>query len=124
MHDLSIYDFELPDVSEWLAGDDRTLAFQVVDGDGSGVDISNATVTWSLFGREYQDDPADAILTESDSSVEVVTDNRVDTSVGEFEVRIDGEATEAEYGVYYQRPVVNQSDGTNASWRGEIVITA
>jgi len=123
-HDLTQTAFELADIEEWLAGDNRVLAFQVVDAAGAGVDISGATVTWSLFGREYQSDPADAVLSDSDSGVEVVTDNRVDTSVGEFEVRIDGEATDDLWGEYHQRPRVEQTDGTEASWRGEVVLSA
>jgi len=124
MHDVSLYDFELPDITEWLAGDDRALAFKVTDGTGTGVDISDATVTWALFGREYQTDAADAVIDESDGGVEIVTDNRVDTSAGEFEVRIDGEATDDEWGEYWHRPVVEQSDGTEASWVGRVVLTA
>lgn len=124
MHELTQYAFELPDVDEWLAGDDRTLAFQVVDESGSGVDISGATVAWSLFDRDYETDSADAVLDDSDSGVELVTDNRVDTSIGEWEVRIDGEATDDLYGEYHQRPSVEQADGTEASWRGDVIVTA
>lgn len=124
MHELDRYAFELPAVEEWLAGDDRTLAFQVVDANGDGVDISEATVDWHLYEREYHDDAADALLSGSDSGVELVTDNRVDSSAGEFEVRIDGEATADLWGEYYHRPTVEQSDGTEATWRGEVVLTA
>lgn len=124
VHELSQYAFELPGVTEWLSGDDRVLAFQVVDEDGTGQDISSATVQWRLFDRAYQDDSADAIVTESDSGVEVVTDTRVDTSIGEFEVRVDGDVTAEEWGEYYHRPIVEQADGTRASWRGEVVLTA
>jgi len=125
VHEVSIYDFELPEIEDWLAGDDRTLAFQVVDGDGNAVDISTATVSFGLFDREYEDDAADAVVSDGDSSVEVVTDSRVDTVDGEFVVHIDGEATEDDiYGEYYQRAVVEQSDGTLASWRGRVIITA
>jgi len=123
-HDISVYDFELPDVDDWLAGDDRVLAFTVTDDQGNGIDISNATVTWLLAEREYIDDDADAVLTQDDSGVEIVTDNRVDTSNGEFEVRIDGSATEDQYGEFYQRPQVEQTDGTVATWRGEVVLSA
>jgi hypothetical protein len=123
-HQLTQYDFELPDVDDWLAGDDRVLAFQVVDADGNGVDISGATVEWELFGRDYETDAADAVISGADSDVELVTDNRVDTSVGEWEVRIDGSATADLWGRYWQRPRVTQSDGTEASWRGEVVLTA
>jgi len=124
MHDLSLFAFELPTVEEWLAGDDRVLAFQVTDDAENPVDISNATVSWGLWTRPYQDADPDAVLTDADSGVEVVTDTRVDTTNGEFEVRVDGEATDGEFGEYCQRPLVEQSDGTEASWRGKIILTA
>lgn len=123
-HQLSQYVFELPDVEDWLSGDDRVLAFQVVDADGNGVNIDAATVSWALHDRPYHDDPADAVLTGSDSGVELVTDSRVDTGVGEWEVRIDGDATSEEWGEYWHRPSVEQTDGSEASWRGRIVLTA
>jgi hypothetical protein len=124
MHELTQYDFELPAVEEWLAGDSRELAFRVVDANGDPVDVSGATFAWALFNREYQDDPADAVLSDADSGVEIVTDNRVDTTAGEWEVRIDAAATEDTWGEYYHRPEVVQADGTTASWRGEVVLSA
>jgi hypothetical protein len=114
----------LPEVSEWLSGDDRTLVFQVVDGDGNPVDISTASVEWNLYERAYNDDPTNAVLSGTDSGVELVTDTRVDTTNGEWEVRIDGAATADLYGTYYHRPAVEQTDASSASWRGEITITA
>lgn len=124
MHELSQYSAELPAVEGWLAGDDRALVFRVVDGDGDPVDISGATVSWALFERPYQTDPADAVLSGDDSGVELVTDNRVDTAGGEWEVRVDGAATEALWGSYWHRPEVVQQDGSTASWRGEAILTA
>src|SRR6056297_1815133 len=124
-HQLTQFDYELPPIEEWLSGDDRTLAFVVVDAAGDPVDISNATVTWSLHNRSYQDASDTTVLDESDSGVEVVTDNRVDTTAGEFEVRIDGEATDDDiFGEYWHRPVVEQTGGTEAAWKGKIIITA
>jgi hypothetical protein len=124
VHDLSIFDYELPTIEEWIAGDDRTLAYQVTDADENGVDISNADVTWRLFERAYQSDPADAVLSTADSDVTLVMDSRVDTSIGEFEVRVAGEATDALWGEFVQRPHVEQSDGTESSWRGDVILTA
>lgn len=123
-HQLSTYVSELPTVEDWLAGDDRTLAFQVVDEDGNGVDITAATVHWELFERPYESDPSEAIIAGSDSDVELVTDSRVDAGNGEWEVRIEGGATDGEWGVYTQRPRVEQTDGTEASWLGEVILTA
>jgi hypothetical protein len=124
VHELSQYAFELPAIEDWLAGDDRTLAFKVVDQDGTGVDISTATVRWRLFQKEYETDAADAVLDGSDANVELVTDSRVDTSVGEWEVRVDGAATDGKWGTFTHRPEVEDSEGGVASWRGEIDLSA
>lgn len=124
MHDLELYDFELPTIEDALAGDSRTLAFQVVDADGNGVDITAATVSWALFEREYQSDASDAVIDESDSEVSVVTDDGVDPTLGEFEVRLDPGATDALWGEFYHRPKVTQADGSVVSWRGELILTA
>jgi hypothetical protein len=124
MHDLNIYVADLPAVEDWLAGDDRTLAFRVTDANGDGVDITNATVEWAMYERPYESDPADAVLSGQDSDIEIVTDNRVDTSVGEFEVRVDGEATADLWGEFTHRPSVEQTDGTRASWVGPVILTA
>ena len=123
-HNLDIYAFELPVVEDWLSGDNRTLAFVVVDGNGDPVDISGATVEWNIYERPYIDDPTEAVLSGDDADVELVTDSRVDTSAGQWEVRIDGEATDDHWGEFWQRPRVEQSDGTEASWRGRVVVTA
>lgn len=124
VHDLDVYAFALPTVDGWLSGDDRAFVFRVVDGDGTAVDISNATVKWGLYQRPYQSDPADAVLTGDDSGVEIVTDNRVDTTAGVFEVRIDGSATADRWGRYWHRPRVEQADDSVATWRGKVVIEA
>jgi len=124
MHDLELYDFELPTIEDALAGDSRTLAFRVVDADGSGVDITPATVGWALFEREYQSESADAVIDESDSEVSVVTSGSVDPTLGEFEVRLDPGATDAVWGEFYHRPEVEQADGSVVSWRGELILTA
>lgn len=123
-HQLDLYSFELPAIEDWLAGDNRVLDFVVTDADGNAIDISNATVSWSLFDRAYQNDPANAIISGDDADVEIVTDTRVDTTAGEFEVRLDSSATESLYGEYWHRPVVEQSDGSTAKWRGRAILTA
>jgi hypothetical protein len=123
-HELTQYDFDLPAIEDWLSGDDRTLAFVVVDAAGDPVDISGATVAWALYDRPYNDDPANATLSDSDSGVELVTDNRVDTTAGEWEVRIDAAATVDLWGDFTHRPSVTQTDGTTATWIGDVTITA
>jgi hypothetical protein len=124
MHELEQYQFELPRIEDALAGDSRTLAFQVVDGDGDGVPISAATISWALFDRKYQSDPADAILSDADSDVSLVTSGSVDPTVGEFEVSLAPAATADTWGEFYHRPEVEQADGSIVSWRGELVLTA
>ncbi|MFW5964381.1 MAG: hypothetical protein ACOCQM_05900 [Natronomonas sp.] len=124
-HDLSTHVYELPPVEEWISGDNRVLQFTVVDGVGDPVDISDAEMSWALYERAYQDDPDDAVLSDSDSGVEVVTDSRVDTEEGEWEVRIDADATADDiWGEYWHRPSVEQVDDSRASWRGRVVVTA
>lgn len=123
-HELSQYAAELPPITDFLAGDDRVLAFSVVDADGNTVDIADATVSWSLHERPYESDSSTAVLSGSDSDVEVVTDDRVNSADGDFEIRLDPSATDDLWGNYHQRPVIEQSDGTTASWVGKIVITA
>jgi hypothetical protein len=125
MHDLTMFDYSLPDIDDWLSGDSRTLAFTVVDADGNAVDISAATVSWTLHNRAYQDASDSTVLSGSDSGVELVTDSRVDTANGEWEVRVSDDATTDDiYGEYFHRPVVEQADGSVAAWRGRIVISA
>jgi len=124
VHEASIYAHEIPDITGWLAGDDRTIALQVVDENGDGVDIDLATVSWAMYEREYQTESSDAVISGSDSDVELVTDSRVDTSIGEWEVRVDGEATSDLYGEYYHQPEVEMDDGTTAKWIGRVVISA
>jgi len=123
-HQLSQYVSELPAVEDWISGDDRALVFQVVDGNGNPVDITGATVAWALYERPYQNDPAEAVLSGSDSGVKLVADNRVDTTAGEWEVDIQSGATDGLYGEYWHRPAVKQPDGSTASWRGKIILTA
>lgn len=123
-HDLSLYDFKLPSIEDWISGDDRTLAFQVTDDQSNGVDVSGATITWLLADREYVDDPADAVLTESDSGVSIDTSGSIDPTVGEFEVVVGGAATDELWGQYHHRPKVEAGDGTVSSWLGEIKLTA
>jgi hypothetical protein len=124
MHDLSVSVFDLPDTEQWFAGDSRALEFQVVDGNGDPVPIPGATITWALFERAYQTDPADAVLSDGDAGVTVRTADIVDPEQGEFEVRVTPQATEGLYGEFYQRPVVEQSDGSTAAWRGSVVVEA
>ena len=116
--------FVLPDIVDFIAGDSRIISLTLTDGNGNAVDISNATVEWRLFSREYETGDSAAVLTGDDADVEIVTDNRVDTTAGEFEVRLDPSATADLYGEFYQRPKVTQSDGSEASWLGRIVLSA
>lgn len=124
-HELTQYVSELPTVEDWISGDDRTLAFQVVDGSGTAVDITNATVSWELYRRAYEDGSSNAVLTGADADVELVTDSRVDLTNGEWEVRVGAAATESDvWGEYHQRAIVEQDDGTTATWRGRVLIEA
>jgi len=124
MHDLNEYVSELPTVEDWISGDDRKLAFKVTDGEGNGIDIGDATVSWALYDRPYGDDTSNAVLTDGDADVDLVTSAGVDPTVGEWEVDVGGAATEEEWGEFTQRPKVEASDGTVATWRGTVLIEA
>lgn len=121
VHQLSQYAFDLPAIEEWIGGDDRVLAFAVVDADGNTLDISSYTLRWRLFERAYQTDQADAVLDEGDSTVTVST---TDAANGKWEVEVDGDATDGEWGRYYHRPEIEQTNGDVASWRGTVILTS
>ena len=123
-HSLDPSAFILDDVVDFLAGDSRVLSFTLTDGNGNPVDVSNATIEYRWFEREYQTGDSAAVLTGDDADVEIVTDNRVDTTAGEFEIRLDPSATVDLYGDYYQKARVVQEDESEASWVGRINITA
>lgn len=120
VHELSQYAYDLPAIEEWIGGDDRVLAFAVVDADGNTLDISSYTLRWRLFERAYQTDQADAVLDEADSTVTVST---TDAANGKWEVEVDGDATDGEWGRYYHRPEIEQTNGDVASWRGTVILT-
>lgn len=123
-HDISIYEFELPDLDDWFAGDSHQIDFAVVE-DGTAVDITNSTLEWRLFERAYETGDAAAVLTDSDSDVTIIdTAPLADPENGEWSVRLDGTATEDLYGDYYMRPVVDPQGFSRASWRGEVTVTA
>jgi hypothetical protein len=124
VHDLSRSAFRLDAVEEFAAGDSRTLAYQVTDENGNGIDISTADISWRLVGRAYED-RADAVLDDSDAGVTVTTTaSGVDATIGEFEVQLGPDATAGLWGSYTQVPSVEQLDGSTASWVGEVTLTA
>ena len=110
---------QLDTVEDWLAGDTRELRFSVEDEYGNPVDLSEATITWALFEREYQADPSVALLSQDDDGVSIETNG----SDGAFRVEIDGDASTDLYGQYFHRPIVDRDDGV-ASWIGEVIVTA
>jgi len=102
--------------------DSRRLEFTVLLSDGTPKDISEDTPEWYLLGKPYHDD-SEAIIDDSDPGVEIVTDTRIDTAAGEFEVRIDPETLVGEWGPVTQRVRLSAGGGTTISWRGRIVLT-
>lgn len=114
--------FTLPDIDDWFSGDTRVIQFQV-ESAGTPVDLSGAEFEWRLYNVAYESGTADALLTDADTGVEIVSDQRVDIEGGEWEVRVDGDVTDDMWGEYWQRPVV-RNEGTEAQWRGRVVIEA
>lgn len=122
-HSLDPTRYYLNPVDDWLAGDSRRFEFTVTDSAGNTIDISNYSFEWYLLDNDYDPD-ADAVYDDSNAGIEIVTDSRVDTTVGEFEVRIDEGVTSGEWGDYYQRVVVDPVDDTLQSWEGEVILAA
>lgn len=121
--DLSPDGFRLDPVEDWVTGDSHTFAFTVTLEDGSAKDISNDSLKWALLERAY-DDRSDAIVTESDSGVEIVTSGTVDPTAGEFEVRVDEDTVTDVWGRLSQRVAVDPIDDSQQTWIGEVLLTS
>jgi len=111
---------DLPPVSGWPQSDSRQLSFTVTQ-DGTAKDISNDEIEWYLLERSY-DDPTDAVLSPSDSRVEVRTTAVVDPTQGEFRVDIAEDEDSELWGEYHQLVVVDPPGDSRQSWRGPVVI--
>jgi hypothetical protein len=122
MPDLAPDAATLPTIDGFPASDSRVLAFTVLLADGTPRDISDDTVEWYLLDKPYTDIQS-PLVSDSDPGVEVVTDSRVDTTAGEFEVRIDEGTLAGEWGSVYQRVRVDAIGETRQSWTGEVVLT-
>jgi len=124
MPDLNPDEATLSTIDGFPASDSRTLAFTVVFADGSTRDISSDEIEWYLLDKPYESD-SDAIVDNDSTGIEIVTDNRVDTANGEFEVRVSPDALADEWGSVHQRIRIATAGGeTDLSWRGEIILTA
>jgi hypothetical protein len=121
--DLNADRATLPTIDGFPASDARRLEYTVLLSDGTPRDISNDTPEWYLLGKPYDND-ADALVSDSDPDVEIVTDSRVDTTAGVFEVRIDPDALAGEWGPRYQRIRIDAPGDTRLTWEGEIILTA
>lgn len=111
---------ELDPITGWPAGDSRQLSFTVTQ-DGTPKDISNDEVEWYLLEREY-DALADAVLSPSDSRVDIRTNTVVDPTAGEFRVDIADDESSDLWGEYTQVVVVDPPGDSRQSWRGDVVI--
>jgi hypothetical protein len=111
---------ELSVVDGWPQADSRQFSF-VVTQDGSPKDISNDEIEWYLLTEPY-DNLADAVLSPSNSRVEIRTSAVVDPTAGEFRVDI-AEAEDSDlWGEYTQVVVVDPPGDSRQSWRGPVVI--
>lgn len=122
MPDLAPDEATLDPIDGFPAGDSRRLEFTVVFADGTPRDVSDDTIEWYLLDKPY-DDIANAIVDGDDPGVEVVTDNRVKTDEGEFDVRIDEDTLTGEWGSLYQVVRVDAPGETRQSWTGEVILT-
>jgi hypothetical protein len=112
--------FRLDRIDEFYSGDETTLQYKVKDAGGADVDITNATETWRLVRRAYQD-RVDAELTDADTDV---TLTETSPAAGEFEVTIGASATTDLWGSFTQVVQVEDSGGDTDIWAGEVILTA
>ena len=98
--------------------DAKVLPFVVRNKDGERIDITGATIVWELRARSAYE-PA---LSLEDVGVEVI--NRVNDR-GEFEIRLDTDATEGlEPRTYRERVRITDTDGDQTTWIGEVPIVS
>jgi len=112
-------DHRIDRIEDWVAGDSHRIAFTVTQ-DGTPRDITDDEISWRLSRRPYQ--RTDTVLDDSAAGIEVVTDTRVDTTNGEFEVRIDEGVTSDNWGEYWATVVVDPPGDSKQSWLGAVAI--
>lgn len=123
MTDLNADVATIPEIDGFPASDSRRLEFTVLLADGSPRDISNDSVEWYLLDKPYDPD-ADAIVDGTSTGVEIVTDSRVDTTNGEFQIRIGADTLAEEWGPVVQRVRIDAPGDTELSWRGDVILLA
>ena len=98
--------------------DAKVLPFVVRNQDGERIDITGATIVWELRARAAHE-PS---LSLEDVCVEVI--NRVNDR-GEFEIRLDTDATEGlEPQTYRERVRITDTDGDQTTFIGEVPIVS
>ena len=113
--------YVISELPAFVSGDSRRLRFTITI-DGVAKDITEDTIRWGLFAREYEREIDDAVLNDDDDGVAVLTDPITDPSAGELEVRIDREVTADIAGEFYQRIRLEATGSTEQSWRGRVLI--
>jgi len=113
--------YVISELPAFVSGDSRRLRFTITI-DGEPKDISQDTIRWGLFAREYERTIENAVLNEDTDGVNIRTDPITDPTVGEFEVRIDREVTADIAGEFYQRIRLEATGSTEQSWRGRVLI--
>ena len=98
--------------------DAKVLPFVVRNQDGERIDITGATIVWELRARAAHE-PS---LSLEDVGVEVI--NR-DNDQGEFEIRLDTDATEdLEPRTYRERVRITDTSGDQTTFIGEVPIVS
>ena len=98
--------------------DAKVLPFVVRNKDGDRIDITGATIVWELRARAAHE-PS---LSLEDVGVEVI--NR-DNDQGEFEIRLDTDATEdLEPRTYRERVRITDTGGDQTTFIGEVPIVS
>lgn len=109
--------YQIDSVDDWPSGDTRVFPFIVKDNDSSDefFDITDADISWELADIVT----SDTVIDDSDSTVTIVVNN---ASEGNFEVRVDKDATDGLDGDYREIITIVDSRGDKTTWAGRIEI--
>ena len=115
--------FELEPIDGWPAGDSRTLEFTVVvDDNATPKDISQDDIRWFLLDKPYRS-ATESTLGPNSDGVDIITDQLVDPTAGEFRVDIAADATDGEWGDYWQLVVVDPPGDSQQTWQGRVLVS-
>jgi len=114
--------FELAQATAIFADENIEFSFQVVD-DGVEVDITDFDITFDLKQREYEGSATE--VTKGDMGTEIIDSSPlVDPTIGEFNIRLDGDVSAELWGEYFLRVQVGTGSSNRAKWRMRVLLEA